>query len=86
VTIRVLVVDDQELVRAGFSALLRSDDLEVVGEAGDGREAVELACAKHPDVILMMCGCRSWTASRPPGPSWSAVHPGTTGSHRASSC
>lgn len=52
-TIRVLVVDDQELVRAGFCALLRDDDIEVVGEAGDGREAVELGCAHRPDVVLM---------------------------------
>jgi DNA-binding NarL/FixJ family response regulator len=53
VTIRVLVVDDQELVRAGFCALLRDDGIEVVGEAGDGREAVELAVAHRPDVVLM---------------------------------
>jgi DNA-binding NarL/FixJ family response regulator len=53
VTIRVLVVDDQELVRAGFSALLRNEGIEVVGEASNGREAVELACAHRPDVILM---------------------------------
>ena len=52
-TIRVLVVDDQELVRAGFCALLRNDDIEVVGEAGDGQEAVELAWAHRPDVVLM---------------------------------
>ncbi len=52
-TIRVLVVDDQELVRAGFCALLRDDGIAVVGEAGDGREAVELACAHRPDVVLM---------------------------------
>lgn len=51
---RVLVVDDQALVRAGFVALLGSDpDLEVVGEAGDGREAVELAAATRPDVVVM---------------------------------
>ena len=52
--IRVLVVDDQEMVRAGFSALLDAQpDLEVVGQAGDGAEAVELAAELHPDVILM---------------------------------
>jgi DNA-binding NarL/FixJ family response regulator len=53
VTIRVLVVDDQELVRAGFSALLRSDDVDVVAEAGNGREAVDLARRCRPDVVLM---------------------------------
>ena len=53
-TISVLVVDDQEMVRAGFSALLDAQaDLEVVGQAGDGAEAVVLAAALHPDVILM---------------------------------
>ncbi|MGY2083935.1 response regulator [Blastococcus sp. SYSU DS0539] len=52
-TTRVLVVDDQELVRAGFSALLRNDDIEVVAEAGNGQEAVELARRLRPDVVLM---------------------------------
>jgi DNA-binding NarL/FixJ family response regulator len=54
VAISVLVVDDQEMVRAGFTALLNAQaDLEVVGQAGDGAEAVELAAELHPDVILM---------------------------------
>jgi DNA-binding NarL/FixJ family response regulator len=54
VAIRVLVVDDQEMVRAGFSALLDAQaDLEVVGQAGDGAEAVVLAAELQPDVILM---------------------------------
>jgi DNA-binding NarL/FixJ family response regulator len=54
VTVRVLVVDDQEIVRAGFSALLDGQpDLEVVGQASDGAEAVELAGQLVPDVILM---------------------------------
>ena len=52
--IRVLLADDQHLVRAGFRALLEAeDDLEVVGEAATGREAVELARRTHPDVVLM---------------------------------
>ncbi len=52
--IRVMVVDDQALVRAGFCSLLDSDDeLTVVGEASDGREAVDLAAAAQPDVVLM---------------------------------
>jgi DNA-binding NarL/FixJ family response regulator len=52
--IRVLLVDDQALVRTGFRMILAAaPDLEVVGEAGDGAEAVALAQATHPDVVLM---------------------------------
>jgi DNA-binding NarL/FixJ family response regulator len=54
VTIRVVVADDQPLLRTGFKALIASaPDLEVVGEAGDGREAVRLARAAQADVVLM---------------------------------
>jgi DNA-binding NarL/FixJ family response regulator len=52
--IRVLLADDQALLRAGFRALLDAQDgIEVVGEAANGREAVELARALTPDVVLM---------------------------------
>jgi DNA-binding NarL/FixJ family response regulator len=53
-SIRVLVVDDQELVRDGFAMVLEhEDDIEVVGEAGTGAEAVEATRSHRPDVILM---------------------------------
>ncbi len=52
--IRVLVADDQELVRRGFCALIAAeDDLEVVGQAATGSEAIDQAFATRPDVILM---------------------------------
>jgi DNA-binding NarL/FixJ family response regulator len=52
--IRVLLADDQALIRAGFRVLLEAaDDIEVIGEAVNGDQAVELANAKRPDVILM---------------------------------
>jgi DNA-binding NarL/FixJ family response regulator len=52
--IRVLLADDQALVRAGFRMILEAQkDIEVVGEAGDGAEAIELARAHAPDVVLM---------------------------------
>jgi DNA-binding NarL/FixJ family response regulator len=53
-TIRVLVVDDQELLRTAFSSLIRAeDDMDVVGEAADGAEAVRLAASASPDVVVM---------------------------------
>ena len=53
VTIRVAVADDQALVRTGFSAMVaHADDLELVGEAGNGEDAVALARAERPDVML----------------------------------
>jgi len=52
--IRVVVADDQALVRGGFRVLVDSaPDLEVVGEASDGAQAVDLALAERPDVVLM---------------------------------
>ncbi|TYB39333.1 response regulator [Actinomadura chibensis] len=53
-TIRVLIADDQVMIRDGLAALLSSDPgIEVVGQAGNGREAVEMARALDPDVIVM---------------------------------
>jgi len=54
VTIRVLVADDQSMVRAGFRMLLSGEeDIEVVAEASNGREAVDKAARFHPAVVLM---------------------------------
>ena len=53
-TTRILVVDDQALLRTAFSSLIDAEeDLEVVGQAADGRQAVELAAALGPDVVVM---------------------------------
>ena len=53
-TIRVLIVDDHAIVRKGIRALLATErDIEVIGEAGDGAEAIAQAQALQPDVILM---------------------------------
>ncbi len=52
--IRVALADDQQLIRGGFRSLLEAEpDIEVVGEAGTGREAVALVTATRPDVVLM---------------------------------
>ncbi|MET0911281.1 MAG: response regulator transcription factor, partial [Ilumatobacteraceae bacterium] len=52
--IRVVVADDQPLIRAGLRALLDAeDDLSVVGEAGDGAQAVDVVRREHPDVVVM---------------------------------
>jgi DNA-binding NarL/FixJ family response regulator len=54
VSIRVVVADDQDIVRAGFSALLDTQpDITVVGSAGDGEEAVRVCREQAPDVVLM---------------------------------
>src|SRR3954452_15791591 len=54
---RVLIADDQALVRAGFRMILDAeDDLDVVGEASDGAEAVKLTRQLKPDVVLMGIG------------------------------
>lgn len=52
--IRILIADDQALVRTGFGVILAAeDDLDVVGEASDGREAVQAAAILRPDVVVM---------------------------------
>jgi DNA-binding NarL/FixJ family response regulator len=52
--VRVLIVDDQTVVREGLAAILSTDpEIEVVGLAGDGQEALDLVSQAHPDVVLM---------------------------------
>jgi DNA-binding NarL/FixJ family response regulator len=66
--VRVLLVDDEDLMRAGIASVLSSDEtIDVVGEAADGRAAVERAIALRPDVVLMdvrMPGLDGITATR----------------------
>ncbi|NYI79843.1 response regulator [Nocardioides panzhihuensis] len=53
-TVKIVVVDDQDMVRSGFVALLSTQpDIEVVGTAADGSEAVQVVRRTHPDVVLM---------------------------------
>ncbi|HEX5861158.1 MAG TPA: response regulator transcription factor [Nocardioides sp.] len=52
-TLRVVVVDDQELVRTGFTLILERAGMSVVGQAADGLEALEVARQTNPDVVLM---------------------------------
>src|SRR5579875_1076205 len=52
--IRVLIVDDNPVIRRGVAALLSdAEDIRIVGEAGDGREALSVASAQSPDVVLL---------------------------------
>jgi DNA-binding NarL/FixJ family response regulator len=66
--ISVLIVDDERLIRAGFRAILASEpDLTVIGEAGDGLDAIDLARKRSPDVVLLdirMPGMDGLTAAR----------------------
>ena len=76
-SIRVLLVDDHAVVRSGLSAfLLAFDDLELVGEAGSGEEAVRLCERLQPDVVLMdlvMAGMDGATATRAIREHWPQV-------------
>jgi len=66
--IRVLLVDDHRLVRAGLQSLLdATGDIRVAGTAADGQEALEVAAEVQPDVVLMDLSMPAWAGSRPPG-------------------
>ena len=70
-SVRVLIADDQALVRAGFRMILDAEeDLDVVGEAADGAEAVEQARRLSPDLVLWTSACPSSTGSRRHAGSW----------------
>ncbi len=51
--IRILIAEDQQLVRQGLAALLKAEDIEIVGEAEDGEAAVDMARSLRPDIVLM---------------------------------
>ena len=53
-SIRIVLADDQALIRVGLRALVEAEtDIEVVGEAADGRQALQVVRATHPDVVVM---------------------------------
>lgn len=51
--IRILIAEDQQLVRQGLAALLKAEDIEIIGEAEDGEAAVDMARSLRPDIVLM---------------------------------
>jgi two-component system, NarL family, response regulator NreC len=78
VTIRVLIVDDHAVVRAGLRLLLDAeDDIETVGEAGDAREAVFEVRSSKPDVVLMDVGLGSGKSGIEATPEMLRERPGT---------
>jgi YesN/AraC family two-component response regulator len=69
--IRVAIVDDQAMIRAGFTSLLSAEpDIEVVGDAADGEAAVELVSRLAPDVALMDIRMPLLDGFRQPGAWW----------------
>ncbi len=75
-TTRVLLVDDNELIRAGVRQLLtRAPEFEVVGEAKNGRESVELSASLKPDVVLMDLRMPEIDGAWRRGASWSDCPP-----------
>ena len=62
---RVLIVDDHPLTREALATLLAGNDFDVVGQASDGQEAIELAGGSGPRSSCSTSRCRGWTGSRP---------------------
>ncbi len=78
---RLVIVDDQAMVREGFSALLAAQpDLDVVGAASDGLEAVHVTRTMLPDVVLMDVRMPNLNGIERPGGSWRCPATGTRGS------
>jgi len=72
VPIRVLLVDDHAVVRSGLGAfLLAFDDLDLVGEASSGEDAVRIGDGGRPNVLIRDLSCPAWTGRRRPAPSGS---------------
>lgn len=74
--IRVLIADDQDMVRIGFRMILDAqDDIEVVADVADGIEAVRKARELRRTCACWTSGCRAWTASRSPSSSPARTSP-----------
>ena len=87
--IRLVLVDDESIVRSGIALLLSGEpDFEIIADVGTGQQAVQVAIAQRPDVVIAdvrMPGMDGW---KPPGGSWTrrARAPMTAGHPCGSSC
>ena len=72
---RILIADDEAVIRLGLRAMLQDAGHEVVGTASNGRTAVAQAEATRPDVIVLDIKCPSWMVSTPRARLWRSVQP-----------